>query len=327
MKRNGLATVGQCTGRFTLVRSDVRCPRVAPTCAPVGPFEESVGAAPRSGVGLSFPAMTLDRLSDFEVETHSFPTRGGGEKERTVYVAGDGPAVIVIAEMPGITPDVADFARKVVAAGFTVFMPHLFGEPGADPGLKAVATTFVPICISREFRAFALRSTPPVIDWLRALARLAHERCGGPGVGAVGMCFTGGFALAMSTEPALLAPVLSQPSLPLVRGKKSAADIGCSDADLLTVRERVADEDLCVLGLRFSQDRLSPRRRFDSLRRELGDNFIGVEIDSSKGNPWGHKSIAHSVLTGDLIDEPGQPTRAAVDQVLGFFRERLLGPV
>lgn len=261
---------------------------------------------------------TNQALSDFSVEVFSF-----GGRERTVYVAGDGPAVIVIAEMPGITPAVIRFARRVVDEGFTVFMPHLFGEPGAEIGAGVMARAIVPACVSKEFKAFALRTTPPAIDWLRALARDAHRRCGGPGVGAVGMCFTGGFALAMATEPEMLAPVLSQPSLPIGTGARKAA-LGLSDQDLLTVKARAEEEDLCVLGLRFTGDKMVPAERFATLRRELGDRFVGVEIDSSPGNPWGHRWLAHSVLTEDLVDEPGQPTHDALEQVLALFRDRLL---
>lgn len=262
--------------------------------------------------------MTTDPLDDFTRETFSF-----AGKDRTVFRAGEGPAVIVMAEIPGITPDVADFARRVVERGHTVFLPHLFGEPGASLSPGVMVRVVPAVCVSREFRAFATRTTPPAIDWLRALARYAHAECGGPGVGAVGMCFTGGFALAMSTEPAMLAPVLSQPSLPLPLGKKRKADAGCSDADMLTVIERTQTEDLCVLGMRFTKDIAVPAERFATLSRMLGDAFIGVEIDSSKGNPWGHPRAAHSVLTEHLVDEPGQPTHDALHQVLDFFDERL----
>lgn len=262
--------------------------------------------------------MAADPLDDFTSDTFSF-----GGTARQVYRSGEGTAVIVMAEMPGITPLVADFARRVRDRGHTVFLPVLFGRPGAEPDVRAYATSLVPGCVSREFRAFALRTTPPAIDWLRALARHAHEQCGGPGVGAVGMCFTGGFALAMSTDPSMLAPVLSQPSLPLAIGSARAADLGLSDHDLMAVTERARDDDLCVLGLRFTGDRLVPAERFASLRRHLGDRFIGVEIDSSKGNPWGHRPAAHSVLTEDLVDEPGQPTREALEQVLDFLDDRL----
>ena len=262
--------------------------------------------------------MPTDPLDDFRRTTF---THGG--RDHTVYRAGEGTAVIVLAELPGITPKVADFARKVIARGHTVFMPHLFGADGVEGTTAQIVKVAPKVCVSREFQAFALRTTPPAIDWLRALARHAHSECGGPGVGAVGMCFTGGFALAMSVEPALLAPVLSQPSLPIGFGARRRGDLAISDSDLLKVIERTQTEDLCVLGVRFTHDPLSPRDRFRSLRRMLGDAFIGVEIDSSKGNQWGHRNAAHSVLTEDLVDEPGQPTHDALVQVLDFFDERL----
>ena len=103
----------------------------------------------------------------------------------------------------------------------------------------------------------------------------------------------------------------------------NASSVGLSEPDLARVKERVA-EGVCVLGLRFTGDRLVPGRRFARLRDELGDNFIGVEIDSSKGNEWGIARNAHSVLTEHFVDEPGHPTRVALDQVLAFFRERLI---
>lgn len=242
---------------------------------------------------------------------------------RRVFWRGQGPAVIVMAELPGITPRVADFARRVVALGCTAVMPNLFGEPGVPPSGAAYARTALPACVSRQFRAFAVASQTPASRWLRALAAHAHETCGGPGVGGVGMCFTGGFALAMMVDERMLAPVLSQPSLPLGVSGKARRGLGISDEDLAVVRDRAA-AGVEVLGLRFSCDRLVPRERFTRLRAELGDGFVGVEIDSSPGNPWGIPGRAHSVLTEDLVDEPGHPTRAALDRVLEHLRTRLV---
>ena len=136
------------------------------------------------------------------------------------------------------------------------------------------------------------------------------------------MCLTGGFALAMCVDPSVVAPVLSQPSLPLPIGSSRARALGLSDADLHVVKRRL-DDDLCVMGLRFSADKKSPAARFERLHQELGENFIGVEIDSSPDNPWGIRPGAHSVLTEDLVDEPGSPTKAALDAVLDFFATRL----
>jgi dienelactone hydrolase len=260
-----------------------------------------------------------DPLADFEPSTF---TDGG--TTRTLYRLGSGPAVIVISELPGITPQVADFGRTVAGAGFTAVLPHVFGDDGRAASGGYVLGSFAKACITREFTLLALGRTSPIIGWLRALAREEHRRCGGPGVGAVGMCFTGGFALGMMVDEVVVAPVLSQPSLPLAVSKSRRRDIGLSPADLQRVQERAAAGS-CVLAFRFSGDKMSPPERFEHLRQLLGDAFVAVELDSSPGNPYGHKKMAHSVLTDDLDDRPGTPTREALDQVLTFFRERLAG--
>jgi dienelactone hydrolase len=242
---------------------------------------------------------------------------------RPVYRGGSGPGVVVVHEIPGITPPVADFGRRVIDAGFTVAMPSLVGEPGRPMSATYVMKSFSSVCVSREFSAWALNRTSPVIAWLRALARDLHEQAGGNGVGAVGMCFSGGFALAMAVDDEMLAPVLSQPSMPFAVGKARAGALGLSDADLARVKDRVTNDDLCVLGLRFSKDRAVPDARWARYREDLGDNFIGVDIDSSPGNPHGIKRTAHSVLTEHFVDQPGHPTKDALDRVLAFLREKL----
>lgn len=247
-----------------------------------------------------------------------------GGTTRRVFRQGSGPAVLVIAEVPGISPAVADFGRRVAEAGFTAVLPSLFGEPGRAVSPGYIAQTIGWACVSKEFATWARNKTSPATVWCRALARHEHERCGGPGVGVVGMCLTGNFALAMMVDPVVLAPVLSQPSLPFSLSKGHKRDLNLSPQDLAVVKQRCEDEeDLCVLGLRFTGDRLAPSERFARLREELGESFVGVEIDSSKGNPHGFGAAAHSVLTDELVDEPGHPTRAALDQVLDLFRSRL----
>lgn len=261
----------------------------------------------------------MDPLDDFTAEPFTYEG-----KTRTIYRKGSGPAVIVIAEIPGITPLVADFARRVADIGCTAVMPHLFGEPGKEPSPGYIAQSISWACVSREFMTWATGKTSPAVHWCRGLARAEHERCGGPGVGVVGMCLTGGFALGMMVDETVKAPVLSQPSLPFALTGAQKRDLGISDVDLGIVKQRVADEGVCVLGLRFSGDRAVPDERWERLRDELGEGFVGVTIDSSKGNPHGHRAAAHSVLTEDLIDEPGQPTHDALAQVLEHFRGHLL---
>jgi dienelactone hydrolase len=244
---------------------------------------------------------------------------------RTVYRGGSGPAVVVMHEAPGLYPGVAEFGRKVMRAGFSVYMPSLIGKPGKEMSFPYAIDTLARACVAREFTVWATRQNSPVTDWLRDLARHAHEECGGPGVGTVGMCLTGGFALAMAVDDRMLAPVLSQPSLPFAVTAAQKRDVGVDDATLARVKQRAAEDDVCVMGLRFTKDRLVPEERFARLREELGRNFIGIEIDSSWGNPHGLPPAAHSVLVHHLVDEPGHPTHQALERVMAFFSERLLG--
>jgi dienelactone hydrolase len=244
---------------------------------------------------------------------------------KAVHVAGGGPAVIVMTEMPGISPQVARFSRWVRDAGFTVYMPSLFGRDGAVPDVEEGTGVLQRACMSAEFRAFAANESSPVTVWLRSLARLAHAQCGGPGVGAIGMCFTGNFALTMMLEPAMLAPVLSQPSLPL----DDPAALEIAPEELLSVRERLDREDLTVMAYRFQGDRHCGAQRFAAYSEALGERFIARVLPDGAANPapppfFEHVVASpHSVLTAHLIDEAGQPTLAARDEILSFFADRL----
>ena len=241
-------------------------------------------------------------------------------KTRDVFRAGSGPAVIVMSEIPGITPLVAQFGRRVAAAGFSVYMPHLFGETMRPMSPGYAAGVVLRACISREFRVLASHQSSPIIDWLRALANQAHQEQGGRGVGAVGMCFTGNFAIAMMLGTKLLAPVLSQPSLPFF----DKAGLHASDAEIAGAQRLIDEEGARILGLRFHGDPFCRAERFQRLRETFGDAFEAIELDPACANPAGPKPV-HSVLTNHLIDEEGQPTRAALDRVLSFFAEQLKG--
>lgn len=247
-----------------------------------------------------------------------------GRKHR-VYTIGSGPAVIVMTEMPGISPHVARFSRWVRDAGFTVYMPSLFGRDGALVSAEEGVTVMQRACVSAEFRAFAANESSPVTVWLRALAKFAHEECGGPGVGAIGMCFTGNFALSMMLEPAMLAPVVSQPSLPL----NDPAGMAMAPEELATVRERLEREDLTVMAYRFAGDKFCKAQRFAAFSEALGDRFVARVLPDSAANtdlpPFfaTHVTTPHSVVTAHLIDEAGQPTIAARDEILAFFKHRL----
>ena len=251
------------------------------------------GAVPiRTGV---LAGWTLGEFSAAEI---TFPT----------YRRGAGPAVVVIHEIPGITPLVAKFANEVVSRGFTVVMPSLVGTPGQGPSQLYLAQSMLKICIANEFTTMAMKKTSPVIAWLRALACNVHADVGGPGVGAVGMCFSGGFALGMMVDDLMVAPVLAQPSMPFSIGKERGADLNLSPDDEAAVIER-AQHGCQVLGLRFTDDKLVGDR-FSTLREKLGDAFIAIELPSEKKQD-------HSTLTEQRDD-------TSVERVLDFFAEKLL---
>lgn len=269
------------------------------------------------------PAKTADdRLDDFDRRLVTLE-----DQARPVYIGGHGPAVIVMAEMPGISPDVARLARWIRDAGFTVYLPSLFGRDGAYPTAEAGLAVLRRACVSAEFRAFAAGASSPVTTWLRALARLAHTERGGPGVGAIGMCFTGNFALSMMLDAATLAPVLCQPSLPL----DDPGGLQIAPAEIAVVRARLEREDLTVLAYRFAGDRYCTAQRFAAYAKALGPRFVARVLPSSAAHPAPPPFFAdviggpHSVVTAHLIDAEGEPTLAARDEILGFLAARLGG--
>jgi dienelactone hydrolase len=229
----------------------------------------------------------------------------------SVYYAGSGPGVLLIHELPGMVKECVDLSDHLVAQGFTVFLPLLFGEPETRPGS---ARFLLHVCLSDEFRCLAKNKSSPITSWLRALCvERIRPACPGPGIGAVGMCLTGGFVLSLFIPDVMLAPVMSQPALPmpaLTRARKAA--LGVSPADLSEARESAVP----LLGFRFQGDRMCPPERFESLKREFGARFEGHELPGNQ----------HSVLTIDFVNRPDHPTYKARERVVEFLRKQLSGP-
>lgn len=263
-----------------------------------------------------------DDLSDFTLRTVSLLGR-----TRRVHVSGQGPGVIVMHEMPGISPHVVRFARWVRDRGLTVYLPSLFGVDGALGDADSGARIFRRLCVSKEFRALGGGESSPVTMWLMALARLAHQECGGVGVGAVGMCFSGNFAITMMLEPSVVAPVACQPSLPV----DQPGALEMSQAELTAVQERLDRDGLTVLAYRFEGDQVCTRARFDAYRQALGASFVSRELPDAAANadppPFfaAHVAYPHSVITAHLVDREGEPTIAARDEILDFLVGRLRG--
>jgi dienelactone hydrolase len=258
---------------------------------------------------------TWDKLADFQPRSFTFDGL-----ERTVFVAGAGPAVIIIHEIPGITPEVLRFARWVRDAGFTTYLPSLFGKPGKPNSQTYIWGSIAHIlCIAREFKVWAADEHSPIVDWLKQLAKQAHGECGGRGAGALGMCITGNFALSMMVEPAVRAPVLCEPSVP----PNNQHGIHASREDVAIVRARLEQEDLTMLGYRFEGDPVCKAARFEAISAALGPRFKGEALPDAAAKPDTFRKHPHSVVTTHLIDEAGSLTRAKVDEIIAFFKARL----
>ena len=250
------------------------------------------------------------------------PFTGGGYTH-DVYRKGTGAGVVLIPEIPGIHPGVLGLGNHLVDNGFTVAIPSLFGRPGKTATLGYTVATIGRACVAKEFAAFATGKQRPVSLFLRALARDLNVSTPGRGVGVIGQCFTGGFALAAAVDDSVLAPVLSQPSVPLPLGSARRHDPGLSESEMTAIADRCANAGLCAMGLRFSEDKMSPRERFTALKERLGDAFEVIEIDSRPGNAGGFTKMAHSVLTDEVREVDGQPAYEARKRVVDFLTARL----
>lgn len=223
---------------------------------------------------------------------------------KAVYLAGTGPAVVLIHELPGMVPECVELGRKLAAEGYAVYMPLLFGEPMRNYGVKPLLWP----CVWREFSVLSAQGKSPAADWLRALARKAFADRGGKGVAAIGMCFTGRFALSLMMDKALIAPVLCQPG-----SSYSDAALGIPDAEWENAVKRSKDEGIPVLGMRFEGDSLCKAARFDTLREGLGERFREVVVPGAK----------HSVLTLHFKDLSPADRERVWRELTSFLKERL----
>ena len=242
-----------------------------------------------------------------------------GRLPREVLVSGTGPAVIVMAEMPGIGPHVLRFARWVRDAGLTVYLPSLFGRDGAVP--DAAETRRLPCRLHQRRISVPEHGEPsPVSNWLRQLARLAHDECGGPGVGAIGMCFTGNFAVSLLIEPSVVAAVVAQPALPL--DNPSQVAFPQRSWPLFARVSRLRHPHSCV-SVRWRH--FCRAERFAAYAEALGPRFESHVLPEDSANrdvpPFTAAFVPtpHSVFTAHLIDKEGEPTLKARDEVIEYF--------
>ncbi|MEY8842352.1 dienelactone hydrolase family protein, partial [Cribrihabitans sp. XS_ASV171] len=225
------------------------------------------------------------------------PLSGGGEGTHDVHVGGAGPPILILQELTGISPQTLNLASRLNRAGFTTYLPHLFGPFGTEATMGNALRLF---CVRREFHLFARGRQSPVAAWIAALAAEISRREGGQGVGVIGMCLTGSFALALMAEDAVLGGVASQPSLPLMGGDH----LHMSEAEIAAARAAM-DRKGPALAMRYHDDRISTRAHMRAVEAAFGE---GVQVVEYPGG-------GHSLLTLDFH----APAYARVER---YFRAR-----
>lgn len=262
-----------------------------------------------------------------------------GESQRLVYERGNGYPVILMHELPGMIPECVDLAHRLVQEDFRVYLPLLFGTPNQPLSVGGMLKNTVKICLSQEFYAFAQNQSSPITNWLKALCRKVQQDTGAKGVGIIGMCLTGGFVLSMMADESVIAPVASQPSLPIGITSAQKASLGVSPEDWQLAKERTS-QGVPVLALRFSEDNTSPPERLMTLRQELGieteiiedseemcwkrgKSLETIEINSKPNNPYQISQNAHAVLTLEYNSDPNHPTHRVYRRVVEFLKEQL----
>ena len=247
-------------------------------------------------------------LDGYEHRRFSSDAMNGKPTEFDIYEKGEGPIVLVLQELPGISQDTLTFADKMVAAGFRVVMPHLFGPLGKfAPGRNLVRF----LCVRREFDIFARNQSSPIVDWLRALCQDVRQRHQVPGIGVIGMCLTGNFAISLMADDNVLASVSAQPSLPMF----GQASLHMSADDVGAISERL-DTHGPMLAYRFAGDKFCKAARFEALDKAFNQGRERIRLNTIPGNQ-------HAIFTTHFIDGEGSPTQEALDEVIGYFTERL----
>lgn len=248
-------------------------------------------------------------IEGYEKSVFSTDKVDGKPLAHDVYTKGDGPVILLIQELPGIGPQTLRLVDKLVERGFRVVMPHLFGPIGK---LSFVGNTARLFCMRREFSLFAKKKTSPVVKWLAALCQDIRQKYNVAGVGVIGMCLTGNFAISLMADDAVLAGVASQPSLPLGMNTR----LHMSDKDVIKISDAL-DEKGAMLAYRFKGDKLCTGAKFKALDSAFNTDGTRIKLNQIEGN-------AHSLLTVHFIDEAGSPTDKALQEVMGYFEEKLL---
>lgn len=242
-------------------------------------------------------------------EKSSFAAEYSGRRRSfDLYSLGDGAPVVLIQELPGIGPETISLAERLAAAGFAVTMPHLLGPLGKT---NLVGNLFRVFCMRREFALFAKGRSSPIVSWLASLCQHVKAQSGAAGVGVIGMCLTGNFAITLMADDAVLASVAAQPAMPFA----GRAALHMSQAEIEAARDGI-DAAGPMLAYRFENDKICKAVKFDAINSAFNQDKGRVSLRTLPGD-------GHSVFTMDFVDEDGHPTKQALEEVTAYLSERL----
>jgi dienelactone hydrolase len=224
-----------------------------------------------------------------------------------------GPTVILIHESPGLSDSTFAIAAVLAGHGYRIVLPVLLDAAWSGPGPRSQLANVIKLCVARELAALSSGKTGAIVDWLRGLADEEFRTTEGRPVGVIGMCFSGGFALGVITNPHVAAAVMSQPALPF-RLPWMSSELGVSKEDLRGIHERVGAGG-CIRAMRFSRDAKSPRKRLDLIRQQFPDSECR-EIETPD------RSL-HSVLARALEAPADSPLGAVLLDTIAFLDRHL----
>lgn len=229
--------------------------------------------------------------------TFTAPLSTGDDVTHEVYAKGIGNPILILQELPGIGPETLALADRLVEAGFKVFIPHMFGTFGKITMGRNILRLF---CVRREFNIFLKGRQSPISAWLRSLTREIRHREHAAGVGVIGMCLTGSFALTLMADAAVIGGVASQPALPVFGGDQ----LHMSDDDVIEASAGM-QRNGPGLAMRYKDDKTAPAKLMRALENAFGKDLNTVEYPGKQ----------HSLLTLHF-HEP------AYQRVEAYFQDR-----
>jgi len=246
-------------------------------------------------------------------------------RARPVFTEGEGPPVVILHEVDGASPALFAFAHRVALRGFSTFVPILFGKPNQQTSQLYDAVQLVRACFGREFSCLNAHRSSPIINWVRTLGRciLEEARAKEPrtrGIGVVGLCLTGNFALAMAADDHLLAPVVSEPALPfpLPWAPKNQASLGLNDDELKALKERLRG-GMEIAAFRFADDPIVPLERMEALENVAAS--CGSRLTGNFNVPPTCPN-AHAVFTSHF-NPKDRDSVEAFEMLIGFLQSKL----